>query len=123
MKESEPPQRRTPLPRQTKPIKRSSKPIRRSSRTPTQRAAFDAARSAVASRTWCEAVGLRADTGEAVCSDLRHSGEHAHHLWPEDRDAQLCDPARQLWLCPQAHAWAHNHPAQAKVLGLMRPTL
>ena len=50
-----------------------------------------------------------------------HAGAHAHHVWPEDRDAGHHDPARGLFLCADAHAWTHEHPAAAARLGTLRP--
>lgn len=64
----------------------------------------------------CEARKL------GICgARVQHLGAHAHHVHPEDRDRGVHDPKRMLWLCPQAHAYAHNNPAKAKDLGLLRP--
>jgi len=50
-----------------------------------------------------------------------HAGEHAHHMWPEDRDCGIHDPARGLFVCAVVHDWLHKHPDDAKALGLLRP--
>jgi hypothetical protein len=80
-------------------------------------------REEVAARAdgWCEATGLVRPNGGWVCWDREHLGEHAHHLFPEDRDAGRHYAERGLYLCPTAHAFAHQHPEAAKVLGLLRP--
>ena len=68
----------------------------------------------------CEATGLAGPEG-AVCRSTVHSGSQAHHLWPEDRARNRHDPERGAWLCYVAHRWLHDHPAEAKTLGLLRP--
>lgn len=70
----------------------------------------------------CEAVSsVRPRTGQPVCSNTPHPGDHAHHCFPEDRDAGIHDPDRGLFLCAASHEWAHSFPADAKVAGLLRP--
>jgi hypothetical protein len=72
-------------------------------------------------RGWCEAAGLTYD-GEAVCSvRWPHAGSDPHHVWPEDRDRGVHDPARGKFLCRAAHDWVHANPRRAKTLGLLRP--
>lgn len=51
----------------------------------------------------------------------RHPGCDPHHLFPEDRDRGVHDPARGLWLCRPCHDWIDAHPAWAHQLGLLRP--
>lgn len=58
-----------------------------------------------------------------TCSQAfaRHPGISAHHVWPEDRDCGRHDPDRGLWICRAAHRWAHDNPADAKLVGILRP--
>jgi hypothetical protein len=76
---------------------------------------------------WCEAECMLREHRMArsvvvVCgTEYEHKGRHAHHVWPEDRDSSTHDPARGLWLCVHAHSWTHEHPAEAGMLGLLRP--
>lgn len=50
-----------------------------------------------------------------------HRGAHAHHVFPEDRDAGFHDPDRGLYLCSGSHRWTHDNPADAKIARLLRP--
>lgn len=135
MKRSEPPKRKTPLARSTKPIKRS--PIKRSSGQKARREedAWAACKAAVIERShgYCEAWdaisprwGSASDAAfdawsRGGCSSYRHEAADPHHVWPEDRDRGIHDPARVLALCRRSHDWAHDHPAHASALGLLRP--
>ena len=105
-------------------------PLRRvGAKTHRERPALDAAREIVRARVYCQAGGLSDLEGLPVCGPRFglpylwnvHPGDHAHHVWPEDRDRGVHDPDRMLYLCPTAHGWTHDHPLAAKALGLMRP--
>lgn len=104
------PQPMTPKPR--RPLRQRGAKARRESQALLRARRFVQDRSA----GWCEARSL------GICGPfVQHLGSEAHHVWPEDRDRGLHDPARMRWLCSQAHRWVHNHPARAKELGLLRP--
>jgi len=66
----------------------------------------------------CEARGERYSV--LICRPHEHYGTQAHHIWPEDRDKGVHDPERGLWLCWDAHRYVHEHPDEAKLLGLLR---
>lgn len=51
-----------------------------------------------------------------------HAGEHAHHVWPEDRARGRHDPDRIVWICSAAHARIHANPKTARELGFLRAT-
>lgn len=56
-----------------------------------------------------------------LCETLaEHAGEHAHHVWPEDRDRGVHDPARIVWICAASHARIHANPNTARALGFLR---
>lgn len=99
-----------------------------------ERRDLDVARAIVKARSegWCEAhaicervagaIPAANDWRSRVCGTiLLHEGAHAHHVWPEDRDAGLHEAQRMRWLCPHAHDWVHRHPTAAAALGLLRP--
>lgn len=71
----------------------------------------------------CDARFVVKDEGGYVCAGSKHAGEHAHHLFPEDRDCGVHDADRALWLCPEAHRWIHDNPAAAQKLDLLRPLI
>jgi lysophospholipase L1-like esterase len=100
-----------------------------------ERSDLDRARAAVKARSqgFCEAHDLIeahsewiSDANEVrrrVCATaILHAGDGAHHVFPEDRDAGVHDPARMLFLCETGHRWSHGHPTAAAALGLLRPT-
>lgn len=126
-------ERRTPIARSTVPLERTALPPRRTPiaattrflprrRTPIPKIgrkarreaeALAAFRFAVRSRAWCEG-------NTPACPYGPHPGAHAHHRWPEDRDAGRHDPARGLYLCAPGHAWVHANPREAGIRGLLR---
>jgi len=61
---------------------------------------------------WCAAAGL------GICRDVRHHGQHAHHVVPRGRGGSN-DPSNGRWLCFEAHDWVHAHSTQAEALGLL----
>lgn len=106
------------------PILRSRKPLAvRGRKAKREEEALARFRRDLQNRSggWCEAVERRAVDGDPVCSVFAHAGEHAHHVWPEDRDAGIHEADRGLYLCARAHAWAHAHPWEAALAGLLRP--
>ena len=132
MKRSGPPKRKTPLradPAQTRDWQDRSRrrlpPTGRKAKR--EQSELDTFRAEVKARAqgWCEAqtVGALTTTmAVEVCgTSFRHPGRHCHHVWPEDRDRGVHDPDRGLFLCAAAHGWAHTHPEQAAMLGLLRP--
>lgn len=62
------------------------------------------------SKGWCEVLTPACPTG-------LHAGSDAHHVCPSDRDRNVHDPDRGLWLCPAAHRWVHANPQSARRLG------
>jgi hypothetical protein len=101
------------------------------------RAGMDSARRVVKERSagWCEVWQSWADaprtsadgpfphTDRLLCaSGMPHLGVHAHHVWPEDRDRGVHDPARIVWVCADAHRTIHENPARAQELGWFRTT-
>ena len=120
MKRGKPPERKTALRRGDSKLKRSRlNPIGRKAQR--ERAALDDFRLALSTRHGgqCEAMLFT----PIVCSLSPHAGSDAHHVFPEDRDAGRHDPDRGLYLCRLAHQWAHNNPASAKSVGLLRSPL
>jgi hypothetical protein len=111
--------KRSGLPKRKAPLRATGRKATR------ERKALDAFKAAVHARRWCEAQGLLRGEGylrgKQVCSASLHIGEHAHHVWPEDRRTGKHDPDRGLLLCYVAHSYAHDFPADAKRLGLLRP--
>lgn len=106
--------------RERKPIARTARPKRVGRKTKREQAAWELCKAVVLTRSggYCEAniVG--------VCPRWKHGGTQTHHLWPEDRDKGLHDPARCIRVCIYAHPdWIHGHPIDAKALGLLRPDL
>ncbi len=102
--------------RQREPIPRIGK------RSIENRSAWAAVVALVRLRLWCEAASLTHD-GKEVCGRRGpHEGSDTHHVWPEDRDSNRHDLDRLLWLCRNSHRWAHDHPAIASQLGLLRPS-
>lgn len=70
----------------------------------------------------CEASNVCDSFGRRICGRAgRHEGADPHHVWPEDRDAGLHDPARGKWLCRVAHRYVHAFPHEGSRLGLLRP--
>lgn len=103
------------------PLRRGKRPNRKGAKAAREAPALAAFRLELKSRGWCEASGIRWE-GAPVCGSTRtHHGEHPHHVYPEDRDRGIHDPARGLWLCPAAHDWAHANPEAAKHVRLLRP--
>lgn len=102
------PERRTPL-RRTGWVNPFGRKARR------EQEALQYFRIVVHARRWCEA------NVPGVCPPGLHDGHHAHHVWPEDRDAGLHNPARGLLVCAPAHSWIHTHPVAAAERGLLRP--
>ncbi len=99
-------------PNARRPLRRTGAKTRRESQALVRARRFVQERSA----GLCEARHL------GICGPwVQHLGAHAHHVWPEDRDRGVHDPARMRWLCPEAHRWTHANPARAKELGLLRP--
>jgi hypothetical protein len=118
--------KRSPLKRRTG-LKRGGRinPIGRKARR--EREALEFFRDEVCRRDngVCRAAMLRGPRNALLVCGRRglHAGTEAHHMWPEDRDRGIHDPERGLWLCTHAHRWAHEHPAEAAVLGLLRPAV
>src|SRR5262249_55259452 len=107
LKRGQPPKRKTRLRQQGRKVER-------------EKDALAVFRLELKARGWCEAQGMADSYGQPVCGQTRlHRGSHAHHVWPEDRDRGVHDPARALFLCSVSHSWAHTHPADAKRLGLL----
>lgn len=133
--------------RRVKPIARATTPIKRSrlrqgkgAKAERETPALDAFRFAVFenARGWCEVETIaeprkpfpfydRLSVGgmrERICGTaVEHRGDNAHHVWPEDRDGGHHEADRGLWLCFRAHRFAHDNPAEAKRLGLLRPDI
>lgn len=123
MKRGGPLPRRSPLARGPGPRRRT--PLRATgSKADRERADLQLFRDVLRDRVWCDAIGIiDADTKLPVCGTFgRHVGEHAHHVWPEDRDCGVHDPGRGKWLCAAAHRWTHANPAKAAVARLLRPS-
>lgn len=111
--------------KQRTPIARTGRPNPRGAKAEREQPALDAFRDALEqrSRGWCEAADVRdPETGNPICGILyRHTGTDAHHLFPEDRDRGVHDPARGKFICRWSHLWSHDFPAAAKKVGLLRP--
>lgn len=78
---------------------------------------------ALQARLWkegreCEARGLRSTSGKPLCSNRAHLCTEVHHRHGRVGDLLL---ATDTWigLCATAHRFAHDHPAEAKALGLI----
>lgn len=98
---------RRPIARRGRKAKREASAIARFRREVRARAAG-----------WCEAWDLK---WPSICDARQHLGDTAHHVWPEDRDRGVHEARRGVWLCAPAHRWVHEHPADAALVGLMRP--
>lgn len=90
--------------------------------------ALNAFRGALVDRSHGFCEGPRAvflDDGEVIivphAARGRHHGCDPHHLWPEDRDRGVHDPARGMWLCRPAHNFTDDEPALAHRAGMLRP--
>jgi hypothetical protein len=115
---------------QRKPRKAIAKMGRKAKR---ERPALDAFREALRSRSRgrCEARNLYlVPSSDGLGWDSIHvphvargvhDGCDPHHLFPEDRDRGVHDPARGMWLCRTAHNWTDDHPELAHRAGLLRP--
>lgn len=116
MKRGKPPRRKTSLKWSTKRLKRTPIQKRRGTKAEREEEAWLACKRAVSYRSggWCEA-------DSPVCVSSPHRAVHPHHVWPEDRRDGIHDPERVLDVCFSAHRWIHDHPADAKLLGLLRP--
>lgn len=127
-------ERRTPLARSTKPLKRT--PLARGRKRIKQRGAkaereqpaLDAFRAALIARSGgeCEAPAyVQTPTRVIVVphssTARHHAGAHSHHQYPEDHDRGVHDPARGLYVCTASHDWAHLHPDDGALAGILRP--
>lgn len=103
-------------------------------------AAERAAKAALVARSGgrCEAFGIRYTVPHVtvateddllmdvpvlveVCGQTTaHPGLDPHHLWTSDRDRNVHDPARMLFVCRAAHNWIDAHPDAARELGLYK---
>lgn len=59
----------------------------------------------------------RCEVTSPACPPGMHVGHHPHHIWPSDRDRNVHDPDRGLWVCHVAHRWIHANPVTARSLG------
>lgn len=100
MKRGGPLRRRTPL-----------RPV--SERRRASFAELDDFRNAVAKRAlW------RCEGATPACPPGSHVGHHAHHVVRRSQGGTN-DPSNGVWLCASAHRWVHEHPAEARMMGLL----
>jgi hypothetical protein len=56
--------------------------------------------------------------GTGMCQEVRHRGQHAHHVLPRGRGGSD-DVENGLWVCWEAHDTIHDEPELAEKLGLL----
>lgn len=114
--------KRTGIARSTKPMKRTElararKPIR--SVSAKRKATFRA-------RAECRKVVL-ARCGEVceACPKIGPDGPQrvavqVHEIVPRSAGGSITDPTNCLGVCERCHQWIHEHPVEARQLGLLR---
>jgi hypothetical protein len=114
--------KRSPLARSTKPMKRSRlararKPIR--SVSAKRKASFRA-------RAECRRIVMeRCGRACEACPKVEPGGllrvaVHVHEILPRSAGGDITDPANCLGVCERHHQWIHEHPIEARQLGLLQ---
>lgn len=96
-------------------------PLRR--RTPLRSVGARKLRTQSAERAFREALiarsGGRCEVVTPACPDGWHEGAHGHHCWPSDRDRNIHDPNRGLFVCAPAHDYIHRSPEWSRPRGFL----
>jgi len=107
--------KRSPMPPRKKPMKR----------TAMKSAAKPPAKSPTVDPVWAEArAEARRRDGSCIArrfgiESACTGGLHVHHILPRSRGGKH-DLANLATLCLGHHAYVHDHPKEAKSLGLLR---
>lgn len=97
-------------------LKRKTPLARRSKKRVATDAEYAAARAAVIRR-----AGGMCEVRTPACPEGPHAGVHCHHRATRARGGKH-DPETMVWLCGRAHDFAHNHPVEATILGMLIPS-
>lgn len=77
-----------------------------------------------AARASCRAAVIKRDNwrcrGAGLIPDHRCAGPlDVHEVLPRSRGGDPLDPDACIAVCREAHGWLHEHPIEAKALGLL----